>query len=673
MTAERRADAPTSGAAPPARLTASESMLVGAVAGAIGRSCTAPVDRVRILYQVNEKRKFSMRAAFRTTKTIYKNTGARGLWRGNGAALVRVMPYSGILFCAFPRFEESLRLARDSYGHTAGSSVGSDAAVRFVAGSLSGTTATICTYPLDLLRARMAAHWGRHPPYSGYVPAFSHILRTEGYRSLFHGLWPTLLGIVPYAGIGFASFETIKQQSCQYLDVKDSQLPTPIRLAAGGLSALLAQTATYPLHVIRRRMQVARQAPSMGSPLSVPLGAEESSVKVQKAGPSCAVTYRDMTVSDAMRSIYHREGARGLFKGLTLTWVKGPVSVALGFTLNDLVKAALIDWRDSKHRLDEAQARPVPYTPETWQLTAYESLVAGGIAGGVAKTTIAPADRVKILYQVNADLKFTWAAAWRTGRGIYNKEGLAGLWRGNGATMMRVVPYSAVTFMTYDRYHSLLQSAVPLDGREGAMLTRFLAGSMAGVTAVTATYPLDLLRARMAAHMKPGVAYETYSMALSQICREEGPRALYAGITPTLVGIVPYAGMSFMTFETLKAHLKTSRGYATDRDIPTPIRLAAGGFAGLVAQSGTYPLDILRRGMQVGTLPHNMSMHAAFAHVYRQQGWRGLYKGLSMNWVKGPVAVSVSFTTNDTIKGWIRELHRDGWLAGNEAKPASAA
>ena len=67
----------------------------------------------------------------------------------------------------------------------------------------------------------------------------------------------------------------------------------------------------------------------------------------------------------------------------------------------------------------------------------------------------------------------------------------------------------------------------------------------------------------------------------------------------TLLGIMPYAGLSFATFETLKVYVRNVRHLAADGQLDTPTRLACGGIAGLVAQSATYPLDIVRRRLQV--------------------------------------------------------------------------
>lgn len=85
------------------------------------------------------------------------------------------------------------------------------------------------------------------------------------------------------------------------------------------------------------------------------------------------------------------------------------------------------------------------------------------------------------------------------------------------------------------------------------------------------------------------------------------------------------------------------------------IRLACGGLAGLFAQSATYPLDILRRRLQVNLPGTPPSISALVSKIWLREGWRGFYKGLTMNWVKGPIAVAVSFAVNDRMKQLLQE------------------
>lgn len=280
-----------------------------------------------------------------------------------------------------------------------------------------------------------------------------------------------------------------------------------------------------------------------------------------------------------------------------------------------------------------------------------EQLGAGAIAGAVAKSVIAPADRVKILYQVNPKRAFSLTSAWKTGGTIVHNSGVGGLWRGNGAMLIRVMPYSAITFTSFDLYQALIQKHVTADID---ITSRFCAGASAGATATTMTYPLDLMRARMAAHWATAPKYDGYNQAFRHIVATEGARALLNGLIPTLVGIVPYAGLSFATFETLKARYREKKQLQHDFDIPTPYRLAFGGVAGLFAQSVTYPLDLVRRRMQVaapGEVVHYRGIVTALVTITKEEGYIGLYKGLSMNWIKGPIAVSTSFLVNDFIKG----------------------
>mmetsp|Transcript_59897 Transcript_59897/g.131272 ORF Transcript_59897/g.131272 Transcript_59897/m.131272 type:complete len:160 (+) Transcript_59897:1-480(+) len=159
------------------------------------------------------------------------------------------------------------------------------------------------------------------------------------------------------------------------------------------------------------------------------------------------------------------------------------------------------------------------------------------------------------------------------------------------------------------------------------------------------------MRARMAAHWDMTPRYPNYFAAFERVLKEEGISSLYKGIRPTLLGIMPYAGLSFMAYETLKAQI------AEDGDLGVHQRLLCGACAGIFAQSTTYPLDIIRRRMQVHPGLYRNELHA-MREIYHTEGLvRGLFKGVSMNWIKGPIAVGVSFTVNDVLKKHLMRHH----------------
>ena len=80
-----------------------------------------------------------------------------------------------------------------------------------------------------------------------------------------------------------------------------------------------------------------------------------------------------------------------------------------------------------------------------------------------------------------------------------------------------------------------------------------------------------------------------------------------------------------------------------------------GAIAGAFAQTASYPLDIVRRRMQTKKVYHSIS--GTLYYVWSREGIiGGLYKGLSLNWVKGPIAVGISFTTFDLLTKFLRDL-----------------
>ena len=142
----------------------------------------------------------------------------------------------------------------------------------------------------------------------------------------------------------------------------------------------------------------------------------------------------------------------------------------------------------------------------------------------------------------------------------------------------------------------------------------FLAGSLAGVTAGSLTYPLDRARAVMA--VTNVGEYKNLLDVFKRTIRDEGYRAFYKGFAPTILGVIPYAGVSFFTYETLKrtwfqkniaVREKGSEGSETNPTLSPLRRLLYGATAGLLGQTVSYPLDIVRRRMQTA---HQMGVNS---------------------------------------------------------------
>lgn len=176
------------------------------------------------------------------------------------------------------------------------------------------------------------------------------------------------------------------------------------------------------------------------------------------------------------------------------------------------------------------------------------SFIAGGFAGAIAKTTIAPLDRTKINFQTSNIMRFSFKKAIQFLVKTYKTEGVLALWRGNSATMVRIVPYAAIQYTAHEQYKLMLNK-----GKKRKHLPpglRALAGSLAGITATSCTYPLDFARARMAVTHKD--RYSNLIACFRSVLKEEGWRMVMRGYTPTVFGSCIYSGISFFTYETLK-------------------------------------------------------------------------------------------------------------------------
>ncbi|KFG64043.1 mitochondrial carrier superfamily protein [Toxoplasma gondii RUB] len=292
------------------------------------------------------------------------------------------------------------------------------------------------------------------------------------------------------------------------------------------------------------------------------------------------------------------------------------------------------------------------WTSSTAPLCAACQVLRGALAGSCAKTVVYPLDRLKMHLQVKAAATgqaFQLSGAVSVLKNMASSEqgGVRALWRGNGSAFIRAFPYSGFSFYSFERYNLYLRSQAP----SWPKLCQLGAGSAAGMTATLLTYPLDVLNTRMA------VTAHRLSYAEVSLWKFEGFRSLFRGISATALGIVPYAGISFCAFETLKDECR-----AQGMQITPVVNALCGGLAGVAGQTATYPLDTVRKFMQSSSFLYRFhetghtgsasppSLIEAFKFLYRRSGWRGLYNGVSLNWIKGFLAAGLAFSLNESGK-----------------------
>uniref|UniRef100_A0A674MFW7 Solute carrier family 25 member 25b n=1 Tax=Takifugu rubripes TaxID=31033 RepID=A0A674MFW7_TAKRU len=276
-------------------------LVAGAGAGAVSRTSTAPLDRLKVLMQVHGSRSKTMGGIIGGFTQMIREGGLRSLWRGNGINVIKIAPETAIKFMAY----EQIKLLIGSNQETLG--IGE----RLVAGSLAGAIAQSSIYPMEVLKTRLAL--GKTGQYTGMVNCAKHIFLKEGMAAFYKGYVPNMLGIIPYAGIDLAVYETLKNYWLQHF-AKDSADPGVfVLLACGTTSSTCGQLSSYPLALVRTRMQA--QATVEGAP--------------------------QMTMTGLFRHIFRTEGLRGLYRGLAPNFMKVIPSVSISYVVYERLKVTM--------------------------------------------------------------------------------------------------------------------------------------------------------------------------------------------------------------------------------------------------------------------------------------------------------------------------------------------
>ncbi|PSS03703.1 mitochondrial thiamine pyrophosphate carrier 1 [Coniella lustricola] len=297
-------------------------------------------------------------------------------------------------------------------------------------------------------------------------------------------------------------------------------------------------------------------------------------------------------------------------------------------------------------------------------------VTAGATAGMISRFIIAPLDVVKIRLQLQShSLSDPLSHARARGGPIYKgivstlksilaAEGITGLWKGNVPAELMYISYSAIQFTTYRSTTQILQH---FEQQHGFQLPNaaesFISGASAGAVSTAVTYPLDLLRTRFAAQGNDDKVYTSLRRALVTIYRDEGGRGFFRGLNPALGQIVPFMGGFFAVYETLRVPFS---GY----DLPFGGGEAmAGIMASIIAKTGVFPLDTVRKRIQVQGPTRSRYVHknipdygrlgtlGTMRAIWQMEGGRALYRGLTVSLLKAAPASAITVWTYERVLG----------------------
>lgn len=289
-----------------------QQLLAGGIAGAFSKTCTAPLARLTILFQVqgmhSDVAAMKKASIWHEASRIINEEGFRAFWKGNLVTIAHRLPYSSVNFYAYEQYKKFLQsLVRERYQGNASA----DLLVHFFGGGLAGITAASVTYPLDLVRTRLAAQRNTMY-YRGIWHAFHTIYREEGFLGMYKGLGATLLGVGPSIAISFSVYESLRSF---WQSRRPSDSTVMVSLACGSLSGIASSTATFPLDLVRRRMQLEGAC---------------GRARVYNTG-----------LYGTFKHIVKTEGLKGLYRGILPEYYKVVPSVGIVFMTYETLKTFL--------------------------------------------------------------------------------------------------------------------------------------------------------------------------------------------------------------------------------------------------------------------------------------------------------------------------------------------
>ncbi|XP_022729141.1 adenine nucleotide transporter BT1, chloroplastic/mitochondrial-like [Durio zibethinus] len=274
-------------------------LISGAIAGAVSRTCVAPLETIRTHLMVGS----SGNSTTEVFHNIMQTDGWKGLFRGNLVNVIRVAPSKAIELFAFDTVNKQL-------SPKPGEEPKIPIPASLVAGACAGVSSTLLTYPLELVKTRLTIEKNM---YDGVLDAFLKILQKEGPAELYRGLAPSLIGVIPYAATNYFAYDTLRKVYRKVL--KEEKIGNIETLLIGSLAGAISSSATFPLEVARKHMQVG------------------------------AVNGRQVykNVLHALSSILEQEGIHGLYKGLGPSCMKLVPAAGISFMCYEACKRILVD------------------------------------------------------------------------------------------------------------------------------------------------------------------------------------------------------------------------------------------------------------------------------------------------------------------------------------------
>jgi solute carrier family 25 (adenine nucleotide translocator) protein 4/5/6/31 len=234
----------------------------GGVSGAVAKTCTAPIERVKLIIQTQDsnplirsgevKRYTGIMDCFRR---VASEQGIGAFWRGNFTNVIRYFPtqafnfaFKDVIKTIFPKYDKKTEFAKCFM-------------VNVASGGLAGAGSLCIVYPLDYARTRLASDVGSgKKSFNGLGDCLVKTAKgPSGFMGLYNGFGVSVAGIIPYRGVYFGMYDTLADVNPYKKDAGPLRLISTFAIAQ--ITAISAGYASYPMDTVRRRLQMQSEKP----------------------------------------------------------------------------------------------------------------------------------------------------------------------------------------------------------------------------------------------------------------------------------------------------------------------------------------------------------------------------------------------------------------------------
>ncbi|CBJ25537.1 mitochondrial ADP/ATP translocator [Ectocarpus siliculosus] len=312
--------------------------------------------------------------------------------------------------------------------------------------------------------------------------------------------------------------------------------------------------------------------------------------------------------------------------------------------------------------MSEQRSAPVLVDVKTLVVSFASDFFAGGVASGFTKSAMAPIERAKLLLQVqwvHTDIppERRYNGLSDCIRRVYKEQGLLSFWRGNTVNIARHIPSQALNFSLRDRFRELFGlDTVPIDHFWKFLGLSMLSGASSGAVCLSVLYPLDFARTRVGTDVRSSGNRQFRGSldCLRQAYSTVGLRGIYRGFDVAVLGVGAWRALYFGLYDTFTTRLLGGRQGGTLQE-----RWAVAQMATSTAGTIIYPIDSVRRRMMMET-GRKERMYKSSFHCFRTmvatEGYRGFYRGLSANLIRG-MGTSILLVLYDEIRALMEATH----------------